>query len=372
MILFEQSILRGGNLKGIQPRVNKVLYFLFNILKAVVFILAIQTAVAAGYANATDKSHEKEPILFFSGGAIDDFVTYTLLTTMEDIDFLGVVTTNADTIAGPAMDVQWKIANFLHDSNRPMALSQARAVNPFPYQYRDDCIAFGKIASLVQVAPNAAWPPYPSGEKLIYDTLKQAVDNNQPVTMLVTCPITALTDVLVKSPELEKGVRKIVFMGGAIDVPGNLDPNTIPPEIANQKAEWNIFWDPFAVDWLFKNTSIPIILFPLDVTNHAKLGPLMPRLEQQGKAYEVSKLVYEGYSLVTGQPYYRMWNVMTASYIQRPDLFGPPVTTRLIAVTQGKKEGALIKQANGRVVEVVYTVRSLDDYYDYILAQLRR
>ena len=55
-------------------------------------------------------------------------------------------------------------------------------------------------------------------------------------------------------------------MGGAIDVPGNLDPTATNPAVANTHAEWNAFFDPFAVAYALQNFP-DINVFPLDVTN---------------------------------------------------------------------------------------------------------
>ena len=60
-------------------------------------------------------------------------------------------------------------------------------------------------------------------------------------------------------------------MGGAINVPGNLDPTTINPVVANKHAEWNVFWDPFAAqDGL--NLLSGIHDFPLDITNNVPIS----------------------------------------------------------------------------------------------------
>ena len=313
----------------------------------------------------------KEPVLFFSGGTIDDSVSYILLTTME-IDLKGVVVTNTDSIAGPAMEVQWKISNYLQDAARPQALSAARGWNPFPWLYRADCIRFNQVEALASCKPNPNWPPYPSGEALTQSVLEQAVAAGNPVTVLATCPVTGLTDVLAQDPGLEKGIRRIIFMGGAVRVPGNLDPNTLPKEIANNKAEWNVFWDPYAVDWLLQNTRVPIFLFPLDVTNQAKVGPLMPRLKEQSREYRYSRLVHQGYLLTDGQPFYCMWNVLATSYLARPDLFDLPTPVKLKVVTEGYEQGSLLEDANGREVQAVLNMADCDGFYDYVLRELRR
>ena len=57
--------------------------------------------------------------------------------------------------------------------------------------------------------------------------------------------------------------------GGAVTVPGNLLDPTVSSELTiwNDKAEWNVYSDPFAAAYIFENTSIPILMFPLDISD---------------------------------------------------------------------------------------------------------
>ena len=192
------------------------------------------------------------PVLFVSGGAIDDSIAYLLLTTMDNIDFRGVIITNTDCIDSYAMQTQWKIQSFIGSPSLPVTLSDSRGWNPFPWFYRNDCIDQYNLDILSKYGDNAAWPPYPSGESLLRECLSGAIETKRPLTIVNTCPITMLRNVLEESPYLEKGIERIIMMGGAIDVPGNLDPNTIPPQIANPNAEWNLFCDPYAFNWILK------------------------------------------------------------------------------------------------------------------------
>ena len=150
---------------------------------------------------------------------------------------------------------------------------------------------------------------FPSGDTLFYDLLSEGVEKGTPVTLFITCPVTALSDLLREHPELESGIEKVIWMGGAINVDGNLDSDIIPEEIANPKAEWNVFWDPQGADWIFSNTSFPIILFTLDVIDQVPLTEdFMHELRQQASNYMYSDLAYQSYALTSDEPFYRMWN----------------------------------------------------------------
>ena len=136
------------------------------------------------------------PVIFNHSAAIDDFVATALLLTMPNIELLGVIVTNADCIAEPAMQASWKVHRYFGIPQVPLALSDARGWNPFPWEYRGDCLKMGAIGVLRQCPNNASWPPYPSGEELLRDLLEKAVAMRQPVTILATGPLTTIANVV--------------------------------------------------------------------------------------------------------------------------------------------------------------------------------
>lgn len=162
-------------------------------------------------------------------------------------------------------------------------------------------------------------------------------------------------------------------MGGAIYVNGNLDPSTISPGVANKSAEWNAFWDPFAVKWLFNNTKFDLILFPLDVTDQVKLDEtFLEILNKQAQEYKYSNIVNSLYSLIKNQPFFEMWNTLTATYISRPDFFETPKKLKLEVVTEGFLQGTIRPSVNGRKAKVVLKIKDKTAFYNYVLNQLRR
>lgn len=334
------------------------------------------TMVASGCSSSESNAETvfNQPVIFFSGGSIDDFVVHMLLLSMDHVDLKGVVLTNADTIYSSGMDAHWKIAQLCNRTDVPISLSSARGWNPFPYVYRKMAISFNSIPALQNYSTNQVWPPYPSGELLVEELLQDAIDSDSPVTLLITAPITALENILVKNEALKEGIQKVVFMGGAINVPGNLDPKTIPQEIANQAAEWNIFWDPASVAWIFENTSFEIILFPLDVTNQAGITKeLREKLRLQSKQYEWSAVGSQGYDLTPDDPdTFFLWCSSAVCYLGRPELYSEPEALKLEVVTEGFLQGAMEETSSGREVEVIFDFEDIDGFYNYFLALLNR
>ncbi len=339
-------------------------------------------------------------VIFNHDAAIDEYMASVLISTMADVNLLGVIITNGDCVYGPAMSAAYKIQQYIGQPNTPLLLSSDRGWNSFPWAYREDCIRQGEISCLVSIPNNPNWPWYPSSvEKLIEFNpntnktteegvagypdgnvfLANALDNallsGEKITLVICCPLTILKSVLSEKLERENAIDELIWMGGAIaPVKGNLDPSTISPVIANPWAEWNAFWDSSAVDWVFKNTNIPITVFPLNVTNQAKITTEFKNaLAAQANDYPLSTLAHQSYSLVDGQSFYEMWDVLTVSYLARPDLFSAAQSMELSIVTQGFYEGTLYpSQENSRTVSVILNLAQPAAFYDYVLTAFRR
>jgi len=317
----------------------------------------------------------KEKVLFNHDAAIDEFMAAVLLTTMKDVDYLGSVIMNADCIYNYAMQAQWKIQQYLgiNQQKNPITLSRARQWNPFPWQYRGDCIKENNIKCLSELDNNPAWPPYPDGDEFMTNQLKKALRRGEQLTLLVNCPMTTLRNVLEKNKKLTKAIGRLIWMGGAIYVEGNLDPTTIPSEVANPKAEWNAFCDPLAIDWIFKNTTFPITLFPLDVTNQAAItSGFMANLAFQAEKFKYSELAYQSYELVASEAFYDMWDVVTTCYIPHPEFFDKPKNMKLGIVTEDYWQGTLFEDSKGRNVDVVLNLADASGFYEYVLKQFRK
>ena len=316
------------------------------------------------------------PVVLLHDAAVDEYMVTVLLTVMPNIDLRGIVIVNADCIAEPAMDAASKLQQFLGREDIPLALSRARGWNPFPWPYRSDCVAFGEIPSLKPYKSKVTTPP-PSGEALLAQLLEQAIATKSPLTVLNTGPMTPLTDVLQADFRLIEGIEKVVWMGGAINVPGNLDPHTVPPAVANKYAEWNAFWDPYAVDFAFRWFQ-GVNIFPLDITNNTPLTKdFMNALQQQGKQYSYSQLAFEAYSIVAAEPFYDMWDVTAACWLTNPALYTQPTLMGLGIETWGFDQGWIRtpvgpnpKLRNAQ--NVFLSFQNKPGFYSYVLSLLQK
>lgn len=320
----------------------------------------------------------KTPVIFNHSAAIDDFVSTAVLNTMPNIDIKGIVVTNADCIATPAMDTTSRVHQFLRldKKNIPLTLSMVRGWNAFPWLYRKDCITMGTVDILKPFKSEVA-PPYDSGELMIEQILTEAIRTNNPVIVLATGPITAITEALKKTPELIKGIKDVIWMGGTIYAKGNIYDKkaNMPDFLANDKAEWNAFWDPFAVDDMFQQFS-EVKMFPLDITDQAKITDAFKMaLADQAKNYNLSQFVSEAYALVKDEPFYEMWNTLATSFLGSASsaIFGSSPQRMSLKIDKwgNETQGHIHEAPNQNIQCVFLNMQDKDAFYNYVLQQLK-
>jgi purine nucleosidase len=308
-------------------------------------------------------------VVLIHDAAIDEYISFLLLAAMPDVELAGSVIVNADCLDGPAMQTGWAIQSYIGREDIPLGLSGVRGVNPFPWEYRSDCVKLGRIPPLAAYAQHTGWPPYPDGDAWLASFF-QALE--EPVTVVCLCPLSALALLLDAQPDAAEKIERLIWMGGAVNVAGNLDPKTLPPGYANPYAEWNVFWDPQGTQRVLESTHFPITMFPLDVTNDAKVAPeLMTQLLVDGKVSRVSDLARQAYALVLDQPFYCLWDVTATVYLARPDLYQAPEALRIAVDTTENKTGAILPDPSGREVDVVLAFNNLPGFYEYVTKTLR-
>jgi inosine-uridine nucleoside N-ribohydrolase len=102
----------------------------------------------------------------------------------------------------------------------------------------------------------------PTGRPAAIDALTAAVEQNPgQITILALGPMTNVAMLLRLHPDLEGKIKRIVFMGGNVHVPGN----------ASAAAEFNFWFDPEAAQAVLRSRIPEKVMFPLDICNRAVL-----------------------------------------------------------------------------------------------------
>ncbi|MFB9908579.1 nucleoside hydrolase [Allokutzneria oryzae] len=285
-------------------------------------------------------------IYFDHDGALDDLLSLTLLTRYRGVSLKGVTVTPADCLIEPAVSVTRKILDLAGAQHVPVAAGTLAGPNPFPLEWRVDALRADALPVLNQRAENTArLSPLPAHLQLA-EWLSTAPE---PVTLLMIGPLTNLAWCLREHPEVESKIAELVFMGGAIDVAGNVDR---PGH--DGSAEWNVYWDPAAARRVFES-EIPITLFPLDATDQVPITPEFARSFGRHYGSPLSDLAGSllamtfGCFETTGFSYC-CWDSLTTSYLAEPDLCEFE-DVRCVVLTEGVSQGRTVRADSGRLVK---------------------
>jgi len=102
----------------------------------------------------------------------------------------------------------------------------------------------------------------PEGESAADFIIRTVEADPGHVTILEIGPMTNVALALRKRPGLAEKIKRLVFMGGNLYVPGN----------ASKAAEFNFWFDPEAANEVLRSAIPEKVMFGLDICNHAPLG----------------------------------------------------------------------------------------------------
>ncbi len=101
--------------------------------------------------------------------------------------------------------------------------------------------------------------PPPARETALEFLIRTLESEKAGVTVLAIGPLTNIARLLVRRPDLGSRIRRLVIMGGNVNVPGN----------ASRAAEFNFWFDPEAARIVLRSAAPRKILFGLDICNKA-------------------------------------------------------------------------------------------------------
>ena len=230
-------------------------------------------------------------IYFNHDGNIDDLVSYLLLLQAPDIKLLGVGAIDADGYIDPSVEACRKMTDLfnLRSDELTVARSNSRAVNQFPHEWRMATYSFNYLPMLNEKGhidtKQAELPAH-------LDMVEKIKESKEPVTLVMTGPLTDLARALDTDPDIEKNIDMLYWMGGSLDGHGNV-------AIVNADGcqEWNAFWDPYAIKRVF-DSNIKIQMVGLESTEELPLNDELRQHWASLRRYPAIDLVGQGYSMI--------------------------------------------------------------------------
>lgn len=307
----------------------------------------------------------KMPVLFDHDGSADDFLSLLLLLTMKAVDLQGVSITPADCYAEQAVETTLKLLLLRQRPGIAVSVGQCHGVNAFPAEWRAKPRILNALPALINLDVDLAQVDARPSPVFLRDALAAAP---RPVTVLLTGPCTNLVHALDLAPELTAKIAHVVWMGGAVDVGGNVRTYN-----HDGSAEWNVFWDPPAAQRLLAY-QLPLTLIPLDVTNEVPVSWEFLQALARHSAHSWACLAGQFWATtvdtIPAYEYtYFMWDVLATSYLAIPEAFRLEALELSIMPT-GPSAGRTQRQpGSGQWVQVAKAVDQ-EAFYAYLFGQL--
>ena len=255
----------------------------------------------------------------------DDALALTMAIASEQIELLGVTTSAGNQTPDKTLNNALRMLTLLGVTDVPVAGGNHR---PLMRNLKIADYVHGETGLDGADLPEPAFEPadQPAVE-LIADILRSQAE---PITLVVTGPMTNIALFLRIHPELENKIKQIVFMGGAAGQ-GNVEPTT----------EFNMAVDPEAAKIVI-NEGIPLVMAGLNVTLKAQIYP-----DDLEKIRKINNRVAQA---ITGQmEFYGKWygqaefglagtpvhDPCTIAYLLKPEIFETH-TAYLDVETQGQ------------------------------------
>lgn len=289
-------------------------------------------------------------IYFNHDGNIDDLVSYLLLLQAPDIKLLGVGAIDADGYVDPAVEVCRKMTDRfnLRGDKLEVAKSDSRAVNQFPQEWRTASYSFNYLPILNEsgkmITKQAELPAH-------LDMIAKLKSATEPITLVMTGPLTDLARALDEDPTIESKIAKLYWMGGSLDGHGN-----VVMVNADGSQEWNAFWDPQAVSRVLAS-HIPMQIVGLESSEELPLTDELRMHWASLRKYPAMDLVGQGYSLLVNPPVQTaqlyFWDVLTAISALYPEVVSEVEQRKVRVITSGIAQGRMEDDPNGREITLV-------------------
>lgn len=217
--------------------------------------------------NSCFDEHDLIPLILDHDGATDDYIALLMLAGSRCCDLRGVTVSYGLGYRDTAVEVSGLLLKAM-GLDVPVAGHHPalRGRNSFPETWRDSS---GHVRTLPMLQGLDVRADRRDAVALLVNLLQNA---EQQVTVVATGPLTNIAAVFDRRPDLLGKVERLVVMGGAWRVPGNVRLPENPEAVST--AEYNFFVDPVGADRVIEmaDRGLDITIVPLDATNELPLN----------------------------------------------------------------------------------------------------
>lgn len=242
-------------------------------MKKLIFILSIlffctsctqkrseNTAANAAGEVKTEKVVKNVKMILDLDTGIDDAMALAYALSDPHIELIGVVASYGNVTMKESVANTLSLLDMLNQKNVPVFEGADRAIDKkeaFTVAPVSRFIHGDNGIGNVKVEPSQRTAQSQNGVDFMIESAKKY---GKELVIVAVGPTTNLNQAVQKEPELKNMVGKLVIMGGALIVDGNI----------NHYSEANIFQDPISANSLF-TSGAPLTMVGLDVTQRTKL-----------------------------------------------------------------------------------------------------
>ncbi|MCD8515679.1 MAG: nucleoside hydrolase [Burkholderiaceae bacterium] len=314
---------------------NAVARFLTMALAFLLSAIFSQSSLAQDSRGKPTK-----PLIVDTDMGTDDWLALIYVAQNKNIDLLGVTIVGnglASCEDGPD-NARHLLSLSERNADKPIGCGSDWPLNgyaSYPRIWRETGSDMMGEAPTKDQAPTL----YPDGPTLLARLLREA---DSPVDILAIGSMSNIATVIKAQPELKRKISRIISMGGAVDVPGNVRVHGFTDEHTNTQAEWNFYIDPLAAQIVLQS-GIPITLVPLDATNKVPLTDEFVARAQQTKSTPaesfVARIFQKIKASITNGEYFH-WDPLAAVLASKPELCDKTQQIRLTVIAKpGNDDG---------------------------------
>ncbi len=189
---------------------------------------------------------------------------------------------------------------------------------------------------------------------------RTAMEAGRPVVIYAVAPLTNVARAFDTHPDLAGVVERIVIMGGAVDVPGNVE---------GANAEWNLWVDVPAAAAVI-GSGVPVTLVPLDATDFVPIPVWYQRALSEARQTDaivyLERMVRLFPAVTFG--FYFMWDELAAS-VAAGETYATTKEMSVFVVEGGPDDGSAAS-GEGNPVTVAIGVDDPDAFYADFLSTL--
>ncbi|MXZ91876.1 MAG: nucleoside hydrolase [Chloroflexi bacterium] len=204
---------------------------------------------------ASDGTHPILPVILDTDPGVDDAVAILMALACREFNVIGLTTTAGNVPLARATRNALAILEHVGRPDIPICKGAARPMRGRYAYARQVHSASGLTRRLPD--PNLA----PSQTPAVSFLAQSLLDNPGEITVIALGPLTNLARLLRRRPAALRAAKRVVVMGGAVNVPGNVSAH----------AEFNFYSDPTAARLVIES-GIPLTLIDLGACRQVYLS----------------------------------------------------------------------------------------------------